>query len=188
MNGSVTYYSDASAPEIEAGPVDSATGQSEEGKNKFYYSLDTPSDWCAPKDDGLWNSGTEESPVKTEYDPCPDGWRVPTVAELDELSGNHSSWITDENGQSGFCFSGSNVYSETVPRVFFPASGFRFSDGMTAYGRGTFGSYWSSSQVHDYYSSFLDFSCWEVTANVGTSRATGLSVRCVKATDEVAEL
>ena len=188
MNGSVTYYSDASAPEMEAGPVDSATGQSEEGKNKFYYSLDEPNDWCAPKDDGLWNSGTEESPVKTEYDPCPDGWRVPTIAELDELSGNYSSWITDENGQSGFCFSGPNVYSETVPRVFFPASGFRFSNGMVAYGRGTIGFYWSSSQVHDYYSSYLDFSCSQVFVNVGTCRATGLSVRCVQATDEVAEL
>ena len=180
MNGSVTYYSDASAPEMEAGPVDSATGQSEEGKNKFYYSSDKPNDWCALKDDGLWNSGTEESPLKTEYDPCPDGWRVPTVAELDELSGNHSSWITDENGQSGFCFSGPNVYSETVPRVFFPASGFRFSNGMVAYGRGTIGHYWSSAVTHNYNSSFLYFMNNDVDVNVGSSRATGHSVRCVQ--------
>ena len=173
-------YSDAFVPEKEAGPVDLATGQSDESKNKFYYSFDEPDDWCAPKDDHLWNSGTEESPVKTEYDPCPDGWRVPALAELDELSANHSSWVTNENGQSGFCFSGPNVYSETVPQVFFPAAGFHVCSGLTAYGRGTIGFYWSSSQVHDYYSSLLDFSISEVAVNVGTSRATGLSVRCVK--------
>ena len=173
-------YSDAFVPEREAGPVDLATGQSDESKNKFYYSLVQPSDWCAPKDDHLWNSGTEDSPVKTEYDPCPDGWRVPALAELDELSANHSSWVTNENGQSGFCFSGPNVYSETVPQVFFPAAGFHVCSGLTAYGRGTIGFYWSSSQVHDYYSSLLDFSISEVAVNVGTSRATGLSVRCVQ--------
>jgi uncharacterized protein (TIGR02145 family) len=181
-------YSDAFVPEKEAGPVDLATGQSDESKNKFYCSLDEPDDWCALKDDHLWNSGTEDSPVKTEYDPCPDGWRVPALAELDELSANHSSWVTNENGQSGFCFSGPNVYSEIVPQVFFPAAGFHVCSGLTAYGRGTIGFYWSSSQVHDYYSSLLDFSISEVAVNVGTSRATGLSVRCVQATDEVAEL
>ena len=37
----------------------------------------------------MWNSGSESKPVKTEYDPCPDGWRVPTSRELSKLYGNY---------------------------------------------------------------------------------------------------
>ena len=33
----------------------------------------------------LWNSGTENKPVKTCYDPCPAGWRIPSVSEMKRL-------------------------------------------------------------------------------------------------------
>ena len=33
----------------------------------------------------LWNSGTENEPVKTCYDPCPAGWRIPSVSEMKRL-------------------------------------------------------------------------------------------------------
>ena len=32
-----------------------------------------------------WNSGTEEIPVKTPNDPCPNGYRIPTTAEVRKL-------------------------------------------------------------------------------------------------------
>lgn len=35
----------------------------------------------APYDLTLWNKGSDEEPIKGDYDPCPAGWRIPTQAE-----------------------------------------------------------------------------------------------------------
>ena len=91
-------YSDSEVPSILSGPVSLSTGQSKANEDKFYYASSDPWDWCSPQDHELWNSGSESAPVKTEYDPCPEGWRVPTYAELDELSNNYSSLTTAYNG------------------------------------------------------------------------------------------
>ena len=174
------YDDDASVPEIVEGPVSLSVGQSEANAGKFYYnSYDW--DWLTPQDDNLWNSGTEDNPVKTEYDPCPDGWRVPTYSELSELRTNYSSWTTDENGQTGYWFSGTEPYSESVPRVFFPAAGYRYDDDGSANGRGGSGCYWSSI-TDSSYANYIYFG----SSNVGMghySRADGFSVRCLQITD-----
>ena len=138
------------------------------------------------QNDQLWNAGTDDNPVKTEYDPCPEGWRVPTYAELSELNQNYSSWTTDNNGQTCYYFSGSESYSSTVSQVFFPAAGDRsYYDGIASY-RGYSGGYWSSRPTSTL-ASRLGF----YSSRVGVDnchRASGFSVRCVQATDEVAEL
>ena len=170
-------FSDVSVPEIEAGPVDLATGQSKE--NKFYYGSDNSYYWCTDQKSNFWNSGTEENPVKTEYDPCPDGWRVPAYAELEQLSFNYSSWITDENSQPGYWFSGPGIYAGTTPQVFFPAAGLRAENGMCT-ARGGFGFYWSSRPIGHDAISILCFCNTEVGVDVGNPRATGCSVRCVQ--------
>ena len=73
-----TSQNDAATPETvtSSGPVTLDKGQSESNKNVFF---ENSKDWLSPKDNGLWNSGTEASPKKTVYDPCPTGWRVPTM-------------------------------------------------------------------------------------------------------------
>lgn len=75
-------YSDATVPTINTGPVSLSTGQSKNKEKYFYKAPTSPYDWLSSQDSGLWNSGTEENPVKTEYDPCPDSWRVPLHSEL----------------------------------------------------------------------------------------------------------
>lgn len=171
-------YSDAVVPTIVSGPVDLATGQSKDNENIFYKNSSSPYDWLSPADDELWNSGTEENPVKTEYDPCPDGWRVPTYAELDGLRSNSSSWTTDSKGQAGYWFSGPMPYSDDAPQVFFPAAGYRYYGDGRALTRGYYGSYWSS---RTYYSSAygLDFGRGNAYMIDGF-RAFGSSVRCVQ--------
>ena len=67
--------------------------------------------------------------MKTEYDPCPEGWRVPSYAELNELISNKSSW-TSEDGQNGYWFSGLATYTTDTPQVFFPAAGSRSLSGF----------------------------------------------------------
>ena len=170
--------SDASVPSIVSGPVSLSVGQSESNSNKFYTSTSSPYDWITPQDDALWNSGTEDNPVKTEYDPCPDGWRVPTYAELKALKANYSSWTT-EDGQNGYWFSGSASYSESVSRVFFPAAGLRYSNDGCAGHRGNYGYYWSS-KPSSYGAYYLHFYGSDIYTNNNYCRAYGFSVRCVQ--------
>ena len=125
----------------------------------------------------LAHNSTENDPLKSEYDPSPAGWRVPSKEELEKLQQN-SLWGQNEFGQYGRWFSGVTTYADNVPLVFFPASGRRtFNDGV-AEKRNTIGYYLSStplnqnvnylmlnttrSRIYDYYRSY------------------GYSVRCVK--------
>jgi hypothetical protein len=114
--------------------------------------------------------------VKTEYDPCPEGWRVPTYAELDELNNNYSSWTTADNGQMGRWFSGPNSYTASVPQVFFPAAGYRSGNDGSAILRGYDGDYWSS-RPSSYGAHILTFSSVYMSGNY---RVYGYSVRCVQ--------
>lgn len=176
--------SDATVPTFAEGGVSEICANHKSNANVFYTSS---GDWVDPRNDELWNSGSDSAPVKTEYDPCPEGWRVPTNAELSELSKNHSSWTTDENGQVGYWFSGASTYTETVPQVFFPAAGGRKNYDGTAYLRGYFGCYWSSRPYNDF-AYGLYFRNGSVYMDFYDRRARGYSVRCVQAVDEVAEL
>ena len=168
--------SDATVPTFAEGGVSEIGGNHKSNANVFYTGSN---DWVDPRNDELWNSGTESNPVKTEYDPCPDGWRVPTYAELSELSKNHSSW-TSENGQSGYWFSGASSYTETVPQLFFPAAGYRYYGDGNANGRCYYGFYWSS-RPYNYGSLayYLTFGSSLVSIDFNY-RAYGYSVRCVQ--------
>ena len=168
------YDGDAIATILAEGGVSVEEANLISNANVFYYG---PSDWVDYPNDKLWNSGTESNPIKTEYDPCPAGWRVPSKEELEKLQQN-SLWGQNELGQYGRWFSGVTTYADNVPQVFFPASGRRtFNDGV-AKNRSTVGYYLSStplnqnvnylmlnttrSSIYDYYRSY------------------GYSVRCVK--------
>lgn len=174
----VDDYSDVTVPVLEVGPISTITGQHESKANVFFTSTpDDYYDWLYPQDGKLWNSGTELEPVKAEYGPCPNGWRVPTCAELRTLCQNYSSW-TFENGQSGYWFSGASTYSETVPQVFFPAAGYRYSANGDAYNRGHNGAYWSSMP-----GSYEAYSLNFISSSVSVfelHRVNAHSVRCVQ--------
>ena len=174
------YDGDATTPTIEEGGISAITGQHKSKSNVFFTST---SDWLYPQDSKLWNSGTDSNPVKTENDPCPEGWRVPTYAELDELNNNSSYWTTDDNGRSGRWFSGPNSYTASVPQVFFPAAGCRDGSDGNAYNRGDYGRYWSSrpDSGKAYYLFFN--SSGRGMDYYYLNRAHGCSVRCVQVTD-----
>ena len=169
--------SDASVLSVVSGPVSLSVGQSESNSNKFYTSTSSPEDWITPQNDALWNSGTEANPVKTEYDPCPEGWRVPTYAELSALRANKSSWTTNDS-QKGYWFSGSNSYSESSSRVFFSAAGYRDFYFGYAYDRG-FDCYYWSSRPNGNRSYYLDVTSGNVNM-LYNYRANAFSVRCVQ--------
>ena len=171
---------DASVPTIEEGGISLITGQHKNNANVFFTSTsEFNEDWLYPQDSKLWNSGSESNPKKTEYDPCPEGWRVPTYAELDELTNNYSSFTTDDNGHSGRWFSGPNSYTATVPQVFFPAAGYRYLNDGNAGNRGYDGYYWSS-RPYTTGAYYLDFYSGSVSMYYRYYRANGYSVRCVQ--------
>ena len=109
-------------------------------------------------------------------DPCPQGWRVPTMAELNALRATGSAW-TNRNGVYGVYFgirTGQN-------RIFLPASGWRSSDrgdsGALLY-VGVYGFFWSSTEGGSESAQFL----WLDDGGTSTLwgwRSNGISVRCV---------
>ena len=170
---------DASYPSSDnlvEGPVMPSVAQAEENKDKFYYNSKAPNDWSKVQKDDLWNSGTESSPVKTKYDPCPEGWRVPTVTELGQLLRNGSCGTY--KSQNGYYSSGEYSLIDGNPQIFLPAAGSLYHDG-TADGRDTFGRYWSSrpSGYNAYRTCFsYIYVGWYSTDH----RAYGSPVRCVQ--------
>lgn len=168
---------------IDSGPVSLEEAQSENNMIRYYTtSHKINCDWLYPQNDMLWNLGTASNPIKTEYDPCPNGWRVPTYQELKELKSNFSSWTTNELGQSGLWFSGTSTYFSAVPSIFLSAAGYRYPCAGINAGkaslRGLSGYYWSSDPSSTF---AVDLTFGTTTANMyGNYRSYGYSVRCVQ--------
>ena len=180
--GYSTYnYEEKTVPEIYEGPLDFENAIREKYSNTFFTVTSSPYDWTLQRNSNLWNTGTERTPIRTVYDPCPEGWRVPTSEELAALKKNKSSW-TKLDDHRGMYFSGKYTYTESAPRVFFPAAGYRSNDG-SAYGRNESGRYWSSCP--NYSSSDREYLQLSYLGNASLDngvgcRALGHSVRCVQ--------
>lgn len=178
---------DASAPTCNEGPVSEADGQSYAWSSIFitsasreHYNPDAEYtfDWTERNDD-LWNSGTESSPVRTAGDPCPEGWRVPSYDELASLAEHYSDWTQDDQGHKGYWFSGSSTYTSGMSdAVFLPAAGFRKHTGFAS-ARGSIGGYWCSLP-YDYNMAYTLGLADGSVSLAAERRAQGFSVRCVK--------
>ena len=160
------------------GPIELNAGLSKDNADEFYYVTMPPYDWWISCDTNLWNEGTEDYPIKTQYDPCPVGWRIPTSAELQVLISRYWKWTT-ENDQNGYWFSYAS-YEDKLSRVFLPASGFRSYDEGNAMHRNSNGFYWSSEMDDADNACGISFNKNGVYNMSFNNRAYGKSVRCVK--------
>ena len=78
-----------------------------------------------------------------EYDPCPEGWRVPELFDFYSLVEHYSDFVQyPEGGPKGRWFSGPAEYGTEVPRIFLPAAGMRTRDGGS-HSRDSQAIYWS---------------------------------------------
>ncbi|MCR4582630.1 MAG: hypothetical protein K5764_03640, partial [Prevotella sp.] len=103
-------------------------------------------------------------------------WRMPTIAEFDELLANTTSEWTSVNGVNGYKFT-SNTNGKSI---FLPAAGSRWDGEL--YDTGSDGYYWSSALGESYPNNARSLSFY--SGYVGTSdhdyRYGGQSVRPVR--------
>lgn len=170
--------SDMLLPEFEEIIVSAEVANQEGNANIFYKGIEQNNwDYLDSVYDGLWNAGTEYDPVKSEYDPCPSGWRVPTYAELISLTQNHSDCVVVDDGKIGYWFSGLSSYTSEVSQIFLFNAGLRSNAGHCN-DRGWSGRYRASNSTVSclYFNNNGKVDVWKD----GDSRANGYSVRCVK--------
>lgn len=99
-------------------------------------------------------------------------WRMPTIAEINELL-NNCTWVwTTINGINGYKIT-SKKPGYTDRFIFLPAAGYRNGTSVTMIG--TYGEYWSSSLSTD----FSDYACGIHFLSYNIDRNNGIDLRLV---------
>jgi len=128
-------------------------------------------DWYSStgeQNDNLWRNN-----IKTIYDPCPEGWRVPS-SEILIWNGRYpytEDW--DDLGNEGLT---------TINIGFYPFSAYRsHTSGMATYGNSN-GGFWFSGiyTLNTLFGACLAYNLGQPSNTAGNQRATGKVVRCVK--------
>ena len=137
------YGNDEGAPVVSESIFSLSQIQSSENQNVYFTGLFDyyVQNFTSSELSALWNLGTKNEPVKSEYDPCPNGWRIPLHSEYENLRQNYSE-LTEENSIPGYWFCGSVPYSMEANQVFLPLAGGR--DFGQARDRNELGYYYSS--------------------------------------------
>ena len=179
-----------------ANSVLDANGQvsSGNGVGRFIKQNSGNWDWRANQLNTLWNTNTEENPVKhVNNDPCPEGWRIPTNAEWAGVHANNDrrhigtySHSGTASGTPGLMYrlrtSGTGSVDNTMTAeqasIFLPAGGNRHTNNGALTEVGSMGAYWSSTPDGNrvFYLSFISST---VNPNTSSFRAYGFSTRCV---------
>jgi uncharacterized protein (TIGR02145 family) len=123
----------------------------------FILSPSAPNDWRNPQNNALWQG------VSGTNNPCPTGFRLPTLDEL---------W-TERNGWSSFNATGGFASSLKLTM-----GGYRGYSGGSIGSAGNFGGYWSST-VSGTFASYLYIDGSQAAQN-NSERALGASVRCIR--------
>ncbi len=115
--------------------------------------------------------------TKTEYDPCPAGWRVPDGGSSG-IWANASSTSSNTFENRGMNFGG--VYGSDAT-IWYPASGFLSYYNGALSGVGLFGYYWSVTldSSKDAYCLYIRKG-GDVFVSIGYGRSDGNAVRCLQ--------
>jgi hypothetical protein len=147
------YYYEGSGDFINNGGTEGTVDLAYKNPTRFYRgTTERSGDWSDTQYDNLWGNGSgsgyedgssesnKEFGVKTLFDPCPPGYKVPP----------RNTWSTNFTTASvygitfnkGYAFK----YKGTTATSFYSASGDRSADNANLYRVGSGGTYWSSSR------------------------------------------
>ena len=140
------------------------------------YQWNRPTAWAATGEHVIdWDTSIPEGATwMAENDPCPAGWRIPTLAELESLHSAGGAWATynDVNGR---------VFGTAPYQLFLPAVGWRLAyDGGALVNADTDGAYWSSNTTDA-----AEINAWTMRFNSSelrmsnNARANAFSIRCI---------
>ncbi len=138
-------------------------------------------DWYYSYDDNTDNSRWQS--VKTIYDPCPSGWRVPNSSEKGVWSKAVGSstlfFYSYDSARNGMDFSYKFGSSSLI---WYPASGYRYFTSGNIVDVGECGHWWSvtTDDCGKYAGYLYILSSGCVYSLLHIARANGLSVRCLK--------
>jgi uncharacterized protein (TIGR02145 family) len=163
---SPSQWHDTNTRHFAHGPTGPKKYQANSGKISGWDQTDAP--------DGAWSDSH-----KTGNDPCPAGFRIPTIKQWGGVFENNKlqkvgTWSdpldSDPTNYRSALFLGDNLM--------LPAAGGRYRYSGALFGRGYFGHYWSSSENSSNDAWGLGF--YSRVANTNSSlRRYGFSVRCV---------
>ena len=146
----------------------------------FYKGSSSPYNWFgAASYYNLWDANcvstgnSDNDVVKTVYDPCPPGFKMP--------NGNTFTYFSTSNVvgsfNNGWYFKRN---AEDTTGVFFPASGYRYYSDGSLYSVGSYGYAWPSSAYSQNSAYYLSFSSSSVDPQNYDTRSYGYSVRPVQ--------
>ena len=158
-------------------------------RNWLQFVADTDNPEATAMQKGAWyqqlwnaNEGVEGAKVVkvVANDPCPKGWRVPTLAEWIAIGADDSTVYTWSTSNLNLSIPG----KENGKNLILPAAGSRFdTDGISSLGGYYYGGYWSSSvPSQDIYACAAGFEGGGKlrTGDMLHPRANSLSVRCIQ--------
>ena len=156
----------------------------------YYY------DWCNATYYNLWSADNtttgfnDNAVVKTVYDPCPVGFKMPASNAFTGFTSDGQNQSTaaninaKETNESSVKFSaayGHNFYTNgsKTATIFFPASGFRSSSDGSLLNVGSNGYYWSAVPSYASNGCYLYFYWSNVSPQSSYSRSYGFAARPV---------
>lgn len=132
------------------------------------------------RNDHLWGNPDETAPVKTIYDPCPEGYMVAPMKVFTGFTStgsaafDSSSILAEGSFADGWTFTNAHSFFPAAGQVANNSGVLRLVPGP----QGREGYYWTSS-VDEGRSKIVDFNANYVMYN-SNMRASGCSVRCVR--------
>ncbi len=148
--------------------------------------------WLDEDEDGLWQSTNALQPEKTIYDPCPEGWRVPTLHSFlgGDKEGNMKASAKEVNG----LFSGTVLYGDAAGLdIYFPRMGYLGGSSGAVTNFDNTSCYWTvkwysannskntiiyNPDIVDEYGEFGP--PYAIMAEQNGSKSAGMSVRCTR--------
>ena len=141
-------------------------GGNSDTSNGNYYQWGAKTNSWTNNNNNTLNSNAWTDGGKSELDPCPAGWRVPSNAVWAKIRGVPNSWNSTKGGYDFGDF------------LFLRAAGDRNGVNGNTNNNGLHGRYWSSTAGDGINAYYLNFSNGGTNIGSGT-RSSGFSVRCV---------